>query len=146
MQPYTKPPFSHLKHNFIAKIGLMGHRKLKFLKKFEFFPQFCPFSLLIDPLFTFNGQKRSQHPRLQRNSFFLSNKIHKIGQTGPKTVKNQSKTTYFIQLMGMLGVWVGQEGLTYVSPKNLCDDELLLLTIFCHTMSFRCAEILLRPC
>ena len=48
--------------------------------------------------------------------------------------------------MGMLGVWVGQEGLTYVSPKNLCDDELLLLTIFCHTMSFRCAEILLRPC
>ena len=46
--------------------------------------------------------------------------------------------------MGMLGVWVGQGGLIYVSPKNLCDDELLLLTIFCHTMSFRCAETMLR--
>ena len=92
------------------------------------------------------AKKGVSTPDYKELSFFLFNKIHKIGETGPKTVKNWSKTAYFIQLMGTLGVWVGQGGLIYVCLKHLCDDKLLLLTIFCHTMSFRCAEILLRPC
>ena len=100
---YAKTPFSQHKHDFMAKIGqgtiiqFTGHWKLKFWKNFMyFFPYFNHFSLSIDHLSTFKGQKRIQHTKSQRKSVHPFKIINKIVKTGPKTVKKngqkQSKT------------------------------------------------------
>ena len=85
---------SHLKHDFMTKIGQTGHRKLKFWNKFmNFFPHFNHVSLFIDILPSFNDQKRIQHTKLHRKSVLSFNIINRIVKTGHKIVKKWSKTT-----------------------------------------------------
>ena len=70
-------------------------RKLKFWNIFSIFTTFFPhFGLFTDPQTIYNGQKSIKRPKLHRKRVLLFNKIHKIGETGTKTVKKWSKTTY----------------------------------------------------
>ena len=105
----------------MAKIGQSGHWKLNFLKNFMyFFPHFSHFSLSIDHLSSFNGQKRIQHTKLHRKSVNSFLKINKIVKTGPKIVEKWSKNKLWLS--------VGYCGALFSELK-------------CH---FRCTEILLR--